>query len=826
MYTRCRNGNRCYVKSTKERNFLGQLYKSQRYSELFDNDLDWIGLWPRTGSYKRFTNLDDVTSMVTLDESVRPPEEPDLPPQPLRPAPAPPPSRMPGGWTDSGEGSPSPASSSIGLGAGVETPPEPSRPAPVLDRRDSNRSLSGRIQRRDSSKELLVSSQQSSPKRSSTNPFRASWVPPDEASEGAYVEEASHDVFSASSRRAPSGTGRGAVSSGAERVNEEMQRAPASNALPEKPDAKAAVPTMASVTQGSDTVVDWFGGGAGDRAGGINVTSSGGTGWFTGTNNQGISSGGVSSVVSTGSGSSWLSGLTGINSGVGVTSSGGVSGVGGVISNSVGDVAGNRETSGGVVAQAGNVHTSTVYDNSLNYKPLQPDSLLNRINETKDTSIFGNQNYYTTTDYTKPESVAGTGVSATTTLYNNQISTTTNAETVSSAGAVPGLLLPSRDPVLPSDFGGATDVPATPPNTATFDPSSPSPYITSRLAEVEARIGLLGARQQEEEQSTPLGSAQVEGGRRTEGGKNPFLVLGSGEADRKGLSAVEEEVSLLHDAVDTSRTQPLVQPHSELGSETSKSVLGGERSPRGETKEEEKKETGEMEKEKKKEEEEEETEEDASTRRVREYIASLSARLRQIPDDSSIGQDSLSQMRTPPPSAAFPITPPNSAARLSGETPPSSAGLYTPFGSRPPSSSTPPSSATGLRNLYSSRRASADASPLSPVVFTLSTSRRLSLDTPPSSADLVTATPPNSASSQAVFGETPPSSAGYSSTPPNSAGLAGAFEGGVSAGMLKRAMSCDSVSSDTSVTLGELEDTCGQVTGHLAIQLIYDRIKV
>ncbi|XP_042881868.1 uncharacterized protein LOC122259281 [Penaeus japonicus] len=105
-------------------------------SYLFDNDLDWIGLWPRTGSYKRFTNLDDVTSMVTLDESVRPPEEPDLPPQPLRPAPAPPPSRMPGGWTDSGEGSPSPASSSIGLGAGVETPGA-LRPAPVLDRRDS-----------------------------------------------------------------------------------------------------------------------------------------------------------------------------------------------------------------------------------------------------------------------------------------------------------------------------------------------------------------------------------------------------------------------------------------------------------------------------------------------------------------------------------------------------------------------------------------------------------------------------------------------------------------------------------------------------------------
>lgn len=64
--------------------------------------------------------------------------------------------RLPG-WTDSGgEGSASPASSVGGFGAGVETPPEPSRPAPVLDRRDSNRSLTGRLSRRDSSKVLWV----------------------------------------------------------------------------------------------------------------------------------------------------------------------------------------------------------------------------------------------------------------------------------------------------------------------------------------------------------------------------------------------------------------------------------------------------------------------------------------------------------------------------------------------------------------------------------------------------------------------------------------------------------------------------------------------
>ncbi|XP_063591337.1 uncharacterized protein LOC134768442 [Penaeus indicus] len=445
---------------------------------------------------------------MTLDESVRPPEEPDLPPQPLRPAPAPPP-RMPGGWTDSGEGSPSPASSSIGLGAGVETPPEPSRPAPVLDRRDSNRSLSGRIQRRDSSKELLVSSQQSSPKRSSTNPFRASWVPPDEASEGAYFEEVSRETISAPSRRAPSGPGRGAPPSGAERVNEGMQRA-----FAEKPEASVTVTATASVTQSGQTVADWFGGGAGNRAGGINVTASGGTGWFTSTTSEGVGSGGVSSVVATDSGNRWLNDLTGSSSGAGISSSGGVGGVSVAVSNSVGYMGDNRESSG-VVSQAGVGQTSTVYDNSVNYKPLQPDSFVNKFNETKDPPIFGNKNYFSATDYTRPDNEAATGISASTTPYINQISTTTSTEMGGSGGAVPGLILPSRNPVLPSDYGGVGDVPATPPNTATSDPSSsPSPYISSRLAEVEARIGLLGARQEEEERSASLGWAQVSAGGR------------------------------------------------------------------------------------------------------------------------------------------------------------------------------------------------------------------------------------------------------------------------------------------------------------------------
>lgn len=226
----------------------------------------------------------------------------------------------------------------------------------------------------------------------------------------------------------------------------------------------------------------------------------------------------------------------------------------------------------------------------------------------------------------------------------------------------------------------------------------------------------------------------------------------------------------------------------------------------------------------------EEEEEDESTRRVREYIASLSARLRQLPDEEDLNRGPLEYLGTPPTSATLPITPPNSVTTKSfTDTPPSSAGPFSACSSnRATVSSTPPSSA-GLRGSFTSRRASMDASlsPLSPGVFSLGIGRRLSLDTPPSSAGLHTATPPNSASSQHVFGETPPSSAGYSSTPPNSAELTGSFDAGV-AGMgptstLKRAMSCDSVSSDTSVTLGELEDTSGQVTGHLAIQLIYDR---
>ncbi|KAG7175994.1 hypothetical protein Hamer_G016950, partial [Homarus americanus] len=83
-----------WVKAATEEKM--HLCRSQRTtstrSYMFDNDLDWIGLWPRTGSYKRFTNLDDLTSVPTVDDpAVRPVEEPDLPPQPLRPAPAPPP---------------------------------------------------------------------------------------------------------------------------------------------------------------------------------------------------------------------------------------------------------------------------------------------------------------------------------------------------------------------------------------------------------------------------------------------------------------------------------------------------------------------------------------------------------------------------------------------------------------------------------------------------------------------------------------------------------------------------------------------------------------
>lgn len=53
-----------------------------------------------------------------------------------------------GKYDSSGEGTPSPAGSCgktlLGSVGSVHTPPEPSRPAPVLDRRDSGRSLTSK----------------------------------------------------------------------------------------------------------------------------------------------------------------------------------------------------------------------------------------------------------------------------------------------------------------------------------------------------------------------------------------------------------------------------------------------------------------------------------------------------------------------------------------------------------------------------------------------------------------------------------------------------------------------------------------------------------
>lgn len=187
------------------------------------------------------------------------------------------------------------------------------------------------------------------------------------------------------------------------------------------------VTATTSVTQSGQTVADWFGGGAGDRATSTNVTSSGSTGWFTSTASEGFGSGSVSSVVATSSGSRWLSDLTGSNSAAGSSVSGGVGGGSVAVSNSVGYVGGNRESSGGVVSQAGVAQTSTVYDNSV-YKPLQPDSFVNKFNETKDTSIFGSKNYFSAPDYTRPDSEAATDVSASPTPYINQMSTTTRKE--------------------------------------------------------------------------------------------------------------------------------------------------------------------------------------------------------------------------------------------------------------------------------------------------------------------------------------------------------------------------------------------------------------
>lgn len=247
-------------------------------------------------------------------------------------------------------------------------------------------------------------------------------------------------------------------------------------------------------------------------------------------------------------------------------------------------------------------------------------------------------------------------------------------------------------------------------------------------------------------------------------------------------------------------------------------------------------------------------EEDPNTKRVREYIASLSARLQQLPDKNEgqkietevsetftpsnkiystsqmgseghemqctenilpnqtihnsdiiitspqniINQDIMSQSNV-----SFPVTPPSSGNRTnsqsSTDTGSSTAANWGSVHGWRGSTETPPNSA-GIPGV----------------------SPRLSYsDTPPSSASYYAPTPPNS-----IASETPPPSAEYSATPPNSGSLNGSFDlGTIERPMLKRAMSCDSVSSDTSVTLGELEDESGQITGYLSVQVVYERLE-
>ena len=195
-----------------------------------------------------------------------------------------------------------------------------------------------------------------------------------------------------------------------------------------------------------------------------------------------------------------------------------------------------------------------------------------------------------------------------------------------------------------------------------------------------------------------------------------------------------------------------------------------------------------------------ELEEEESRRRVREYIASLSARLEKIPDHS----DSI-ETYIPPPDL-FPTTPeytkPLDFGNNSIDTPPSSADNV--FHNGP--------------NALSNRHPSTPSS-TEPTVGTPGTR--------PSLSSMNECSP---AGSSSFFNMTPPSSAivqstGYFNTPPNSIDLTSSFDQGSSqgSGILKRAMSCDSVSSDTSITLGELEEQFGQVTGHLTVELIYDR---
>ncbi|XP_069167746.1 uncharacterized protein [Procambarus clarkii] len=823
-----------YLRAAREEKV--QLCRSQRTSStrsyLLDNDLDWIGLWPRTGSYKRFTNLDDPTSVPGDDparaEAV---DQPDLPPQPLRPAPAPPP-RM-GGWTESGEGSPSPASS---IGMGIETPPEPSRPAPVLDRRDSSRSLTGRLSRRDSSKELLGSSQQGSPKRASTNPFRASWVPPDETSEESFAHNTFGVVTGSSPGAPPAATGSHSMEGfpdpresrvQTERMSSQDSLAPATfpgpgsawdtyaSARPRGVEAETSKMALMNgdeerVAAGSSVLGDIFSN-RGKTASSEVGKASYETFSFTALSSAGKTSQDNFSTLSTSGTESMLHDTSSFLD----ASSGAVKASYETFStnlDNLGKTSYNSFTVGNYDVQKDNLNDSGGTTDDVFVDISEDDDICNQntlAGNERETKIFENINR------TNDKVLEGGSLNYAVNSFDKSIIEMNDTELRHDGNIAISTHMPqevvsreetSMEAHVTSDpVGRSYEVPATPPNTATYPLSPRSPHIASRLAEVEARMRQLGAPTDRDvsqdwwpSEAPSSSAAREEGHEGGTGGRNPFVVHvgsggggGGGREEPGGLRSVEEEeeeeVFLLHDAVKEA-------PHR---THTTSASRRGEESAV-------------------------ECEEDASARRVREYIASLSARLRQIPDQEDVVRGSPDYMDTPPASATLPATPPRTAYD-SSDTPSTSAAPHALYSSGRPaaaasSSSTPPTSVT-LRNLYSSRRASADVSPAPPTVFTLSTSRRLSLDTPPSSAGLVTATPPNSASSQLTFGDTPPSSAGFSNTPPNSAGLAGSFEAGQT---LKRAMSCDSVSSDTSVTLGELEDTCGQVTGHLTVHLIYD----
>nr|XP_053626209.1 uncharacterized protein LOC128684099 [Cherax quadricarinatus] len=805
-----------YLRAAREEKV--KLCRSQRTtstrSYLFDNDTDWIGLWPRTGSYKRFTNLDDPTSVASLDDPSRPPDpdEPDLPPQPLRPAPAPPP-RM-AGWTEGGDGSPSPASS---VGMGIETPPEPSRPAPVLDRRDSSRSLTGRISRRDSSKELLGSSQQSSPKRASTNPFRASWVPPDETSE----ESVTQNTFSAitgSSPGKPVATGSQSIEGFPDPRDSRIQSDVRNQVGPEGPGSSWDTSARPREVESE---------GLTDRGIFCDTSSSSAKTSYDTSYLPAADSGAGKTLYDTFAFSAVASdaGKTQFDSfSTPIATTIGADKTAYDTSLTAGTSAGNASynTFSSAISNLG----KTPYSISLNNYDALSDKQ-NDSNEPRDdvfVDISQNDNTENVDDnkhFEKSNRTYDRVLGGTLNFTLNDFERSTQAVNDIKQGLdnthTSGTRLPQMEATasestcaeaqVTSDVESLSfEVPATSPITAIFSQTPRSPHITSKLAELEARMKQLGASTERDvsqdwwPSDTPSSSVVVEEVPR--GGRNPFIVsVGSGGGEKEehgGLRSVEEEeeVFLLHDTVNEASHR----------TDTRSERWGGVSSSVGTVSDAE-------------------SEEDASARRVREYIASLSARLRQIPDQEDIARASPDYMDTPPTSATCPATPPNSAARASNtatdELP--TTGTQVPHSSEQQSSTSTPPTTAALRNLYSNRRASADVSPASPTIFTLNINRRLSLDTPPSSAGLVTATPPNSASSQLMFGDTPPSSAGYSSTPPNSAGLAGSFEVGHGAGQtLKRAMSCDSVSSDTSVTLGELEDTCGQVTGHLTVQLIYD----